>query len=200
VILAQLLAWIPAMWGRENMNNQVKDLQRYWSSPASGAYCIYADSLGNYYESIAGNLQWLGDEGAKAATTIDDLQLAFASLGWEHISNIAAQLQAYNEAAASLSHAVGDPLNALADTISALTNLLIHSWKSAAAKTQATLSITQKVIDNAPDFADNTHDAKQPHRTPPTPGAATDGNQQLKQRQTARLSRPAAMGRSRRAA
>jgi hypothetical protein len=159
---------------RENMNNQVKDLQQYWSSPgAAGAYLIYADSLGSYYEAVAGNLQWLAEEGVRAAHTIDDLQLAFADLGYEHISVISAQLQAYNEAAGSLSHAVGDPLNALADAVRTLTSSLINSWQSAAAKTRATLSISEKVIANAPDFADNTHDAKQP---PPNPSNEWRGN------------------------
>jgi hypothetical protein len=77
------------------MGSQVTDLQRYWSSPgASGAYYIYADSLGSYADAIADNLQWLGEEGEKAAQTIDDRQLAYANLGYQHIGIISAQLRA----------------------------------------------------------------------------------------------------------
>jgi hypothetical protein len=152
---------------KSNMASQVKDLQQYWTSPgAAGAYCIYADSLGDYYEAIAGNLQWLGEEGEKAAQTIDDLQLAYANLGYEHIAIIAAQMQAYLDAANSLSHSVADPLNGLADAVSALAGSLLASWRSAASKAQANLEISQKAIDDAPHFADNNHDVQQPPCSP----------------------------------
>jgi len=152
---------------KENIASQVKDLQQYWTSPgAAGSYCIYANSLGDYYDAIAGNLQWLGEEGEKAAQTIDDLQLAYANLGYEHIKIIAAQLQAYNDAANSLSHAVDEPLKALADAVIGLVNSLIASWDAAATKAQASLNVSQKVIDGAPHFADNNQDVKQPPQSP----------------------------------
>jgi hypothetical protein len=151
---------------KDNLGSQVKDLQQYWSSPgASGAYYIYADSLAGYDDAIADHLQWLGEEGEKAAQTIDDLQLAYANLGYQHISIISAQLQAYNEAVNSLSHAA-DPAAALADAISGLVNSLIVSWQSAAAKAQAGLDVSQKAIDGAPHFADNNHDLEQPPQSP----------------------------------
>jgi hypothetical protein len=152
---------------KQNMAAQVKDLQQYWTSPgAAGAYYIYADSLGDYYEAIAANLQWLGEEGEKAAHAIDDLQLAYANLGYQHIGIIAAQLKAYLDAANSLSKAAEEPLKALADAVTGLVNSLITSWESAATKAQATLDVSQKIIDDAPHFNDNNHDIKQPPQSP----------------------------------
>ncbi|WP_422770779.1 hypothetical protein ACN28C_29585 [Plantactinospora sp. WMMC1484] len=152
---------------RENMANQVKDLQQYWASPgAASAYVIYASSLGRYYDAIADNLQWLGDEGVEAAKTIDSLQLSYANVGYSHIGVIATQLQAYNEAAASLSKATGDPLKALGDALTALTDSLIESWKAAANKAGGTLAVSDKVIDRAPHFDNNNHALELPPSGP----------------------------------
>ncbi|MFC6021851.1 hypothetical protein ACFP2T_37530 [Plantactinospora solaniradicis] len=152
---------------RDNLSSQIKDLQQYWSSPgAAGSYVVYAGSLGNYYGSVSDNLRWLGDEGVKAAVTLDRLQLAFANLGFEHIKIISAQLQAYNEVAGSLSKSVDKPLEALANAVTALTKSLITSWESAAQKAQTTLSVTEIVIDRAPQFSDNNHALKQPPASP----------------------------------
>jgi hypothetical protein len=149
------------------MAGQVKDLQQYWTSPgAAGAYSIYADSLGDYYATIADNLQWLGEEGEKAANTIDQLQLDFANLGYAHIEIIAAQLQAYLDAANSISHAVDDPLKGLADAVTGLVSSLADSWKSAADKAQATTAISQTVVAAAPHFSDNNHAAARPPQSP----------------------------------
>lgn len=152
---------------KENMAAQVKDLQQYWNSPgASGAYCIYADTLGSYYEKIASNLQWLGEEGEKAATTIDNLQLSYANLGYEHMDIIAAQLKAYVDAANSLSHSIDKPLDALADALGALANSLYESWHAALQAAQSNLSVSQTVINDAPHFNDNNHDIAQPPHGP----------------------------------
>jgi uncharacterized protein YukE len=154
---------------KENMAAQVKDLQQYWTSPgASGAYCIYADSLGGYYETIAGNLQWLGEEGEKAAHTIDSLQLAYANLGYEHMGIISEQLKAYFDAANSLSHSVDKPLEALSGALSALADSLFASWDAARKAAQSDLSISQTVIDDAPHFNDVNHDVAQPPQSPST--------------------------------
>jgi uncharacterized protein YukE len=151
----------------ENMAGQVKDLQQYWTSPgASGAYCIYAGSLGDYYESIAGNLQWLGEEGERAAHTIDSLQLAYANLGYEHMGIIAAQLKAYFDAASSLSKSVDKPIDALAGALAALANSLFASWEAAREAAQSDLGISQTVIDDAPHFNDLNHGIAQPPQSP----------------------------------
>jgi hypothetical protein len=152
---------------KDNMAAQVKDLQQYWTSPgASGAYCIYAGSIGDYYEAIAGNLQWLGEEGEKAAQTIDNLQLAYANLGYEHMGIIAAQLKAYFDAANSLSHSIEKPLDALANALSALADSLYASWQAAWQAAQASLSVSQTVINDAPHFDDNNHAIAQPPQNP----------------------------------
>jgi uncharacterized protein YukE len=151
---------------KANMAAQVKDLQQYWSSPASGAYVIYAGSLGDHYAAIAGNLQWLGEEGEKAAQTIDGLQLAFANLGFQHMTIIAAQLKAYIDAANSLSHAVEDPLKGLVNAVSGLLTSLNASWAGAAQKAQAELDVSRKVIEGSPRFADESRDVAQPPRSP----------------------------------
>ncbi|GAA0561477.1 hypothetical protein GCM10010172_50840 [Paractinoplanes ferrugineus] len=153
---------------RANMAAQVKDLQQYWKSPAAGAYAIYAGSLGDYYEAIAGNLQWLGEEGEKAAQTIDGLQLAFANLGYQHMLIISAQLKAYLDAANSLSHAVEDPLKGLANAVTGLLSSLNTSWAAAVQKAQADLDVSRKVIEGAPRFTDETRDARQPPASPST--------------------------------
>jgi len=152
---------------RTNMAAQVKDLQQYWTSPgAAGAYVIYADSLGQYYEAIAGNLRWLGEEGEKAAHTIDSLQLDYANIGYEHMGIIADQLQAYLDAASSISHSVDEPLKALSTALTSLAGSLISSWKAEFAVDQGKLTVSRDVIDNAPRFNDISHDVAQPPESP----------------------------------
>jgi hypothetical protein len=152
---------------KTNMTGQVKDLQQYWTSPgASGAYGIYADSLGGYYETIAGNLQWLGEEGEKAAHTIDTLQLGYANLGYQHMGIIAEQLKTYFDAANSLSHSVDSPVEALSAALSAFANSLFATLEAARKAAQADLSISQTVIDDAPHFNDLNHDLAQPPQSP----------------------------------
>lgn len=152
---------------KDNLAAQVKDLQQYWTSPgAAGAYCIYADSLGGYYEKIAGNLQWLGQEGEKAAHTIDTLQLAYANLGYDHMGIIAEQLKAYFDAANSLSHSVDSPVEALSAALSAFANSLFASLEAARKAAQSDLGISQTVIDDAPHFNDLDHGLAQPPQSP----------------------------------
>lgn len=152
---------------KENLTGQVKDLKQYWTSPgASGAYCIYAEQLGNYFTSIADNLKWLGEEGEKAAKTIDDLQLAYANLGYKHLRIIAAQLKAYTDAATSVSKSIEKPLDALSNALNALVTTLIASMDAAAAKAESANTVSQKAIDNAPHFANNNYDIRQPPQSP----------------------------------
>jgi hypothetical protein len=152
---------------KDNMDAQVKDLQQYWTSPgASGAYCIYADRLGSYYDTIAGNLQWLGEEGEKAAHTIDSLQLAYANLGYDHMAIISQQLKAYFDAASGLSHSVDSPVEALSAALTAFADSLYASLEAAQKAAQSELGISQTVIDDAPHFNDVNHALAQPPQSP----------------------------------
>jgi hypothetical protein len=152
---------------RGNLTSQVKDLQQYWTSPgASGAYYIYADSLGDYYDKIAGNLEWLAEEGEKAAKTIDNLQLQYANYGYERMGIIADQLQAYLDAVNGLSKSVEQPVAALAATLTSFASALLTSLKAAGQEAQAAMDMSRTAINDAPSFNDNAHDTAQPPQSP----------------------------------
>ncbi len=152
---------------RGNLTSEVKDLQQYWTSPgASGAYYIYADSLGDYYDKIGGNLEWLAEEGEKAAKTIDNLQLQYANYGYDRMGIIVDQLQAYLDAVNGMSKSVEQPLAALAAALTSFATALLESLKAAGQQAQAAMDMSRTAINDAPNFNDNAHDVVQPPQSP----------------------------------
>jgi hypothetical protein len=75
-------------------------------------------------------------------------------------------MQAYLDAAASLSHAVEDPLKGLSDAVTGLATAMLKSWQAAARRADAATSVSQTVITNAPTSATTTTPFSNPPQSP----------------------------------
>lgn len=146
---------------RKEMASETDTLKLYWASEsASQAYFVHANNILKYFDSVAGELTWMADEGKKAADTIDKLMLAYAKVGYEKIGTLIDQIKAVTDAANSLTGSVEDPVKALTASLNYMVTTMLADWKTANEQAKSMLNITDAAISGQPNLGTSSHDAK----------------------------------------
>jgi hypothetical protein len=92
---------------RSSMDLDLKRLKLYWEDPAATAFGQYAESASAYLTQIEAQASWLAEEGKKAASMLEGLRNAYASLGYEQIDKLIQALRGCRDQSVCLVPAAG---------------------------------------------------------------------------------------------
>jgi uncharacterized protein YukE len=70
---------------RGQHDNEVKRLGLYWEGTAAGAFTDHATTTSTYLAAIEAEARWLAEEGKKAASLLEGLRNAYATIGYDRI-------------------------------------------------------------------------------------------------------------------
>ncbi|MEU8265405.1 hypothetical protein AB0C02_33005 [Micromonospora sp. NPDC048999] len=83
-----------------------------------------------YLAQLEAQTRWLADEGKKAASMLEGLYNAYASLGYQHIGTLISALKSYVQAVNGLFSSCSNPEKAFLDTVHTFVTYLLDAENS----------------------------------------------------------------------
>lgn len=143
---------------RADLDGELKNLKLYWEGSAAAAFGHYADSAMAYLNDVAAQAQWLAEEGKKAATMLEGLRNAYASLGYQHIGTLIEALKSYLGAVNGLFSACANPETALLDVVHTFVSYLLDAERRYVEEMSDLVQIDEQARRERPDLGTRAHD------------------------------------------
>ncbi|GGM66763.1 hypothetical protein GCM10011608_60100 [Micromonospora sonchi] len=159
---------------RAEMAGEVANLKLYWEGTASQAFTQYADRATTYLTQLEAQARWLADEGKRAATMLEGLRNAYASLGYEHISTLITALNTYLDAVNSPFSSCTNPEQAFISTVRVFTDYLLDAEQRHVDAMADLIKVDEQERKERPDLGTRGHDTTPFPHTEVGAGAWTD--------------------------
>ncbi|MFC3499865.1 hypothetical protein ACFOOK_02585 [Micromonospora krabiensis] len=143
---------------RAEMGGELKNLKLYWEGSAFQAFGHYADRAGLYLDQLVTQTRWLADEGKKAATMLEGLRNAYASLGYQHIGTLIDALKGYLESVNGLFSSCSEPEKALLTVVQTFVGYLLDAERRSVEAMSELIKIDEQERKERPDLGTRSHD------------------------------------------
>ncbi|PYC62796.1 hypothetical protein C7C45_32765 [Micromonospora arborensis] len=154
---------------RAEMDGELKNLKLYWDGSAAQAFGQYAERASAYLVQLETQARWLAEEGKKAASMLEGLRNAYASLGYQHIGTLIDALKGYIEAVNGLFSSCSSPEKALLDTVRTFVTYLLDTERQYVQAMSDLIKVDEQERKERPDLGTRGHD------TTPFPQAGVGG-------------------------
>ncbi|ASW58028.1 hypothetical protein CIK06_26375 [Plantactinospora sp. KBS50] len=141
------------------MGGDLASLNHYWEGAAAQALDEYAGRVSTYLSQIEAQARWLADEGKKAATMLEGLRNAYASLGYQHIDTLINALKTYIDAVNGLFASCSNPEKALLDTVHTFVYYLLDAERLHVEAISDLIRIDEQERKERPDLGTRGHDS-----------------------------------------
>lgn len=141
------------------MAGEAANLKLYWEGSASQAFAQYANRATTYLTQLEAQARWLADEGKRAATMLEGLRNAYATLGYENISALITALDSYLDAVNSPFSACTNPEEAFLNVVRGFTSLILDAERQHADAMASLLRVEEQERKERPDLGTRSHDA-----------------------------------------
>ncbi|WP_431884087.1 hypothetical protein [Micromonospora gifhornensis] len=161
---------------RAEMAGELANLKLYWECTAAQAFTHYADRAITYLTQLEAQARWLADEGKRAASMLEGLRNAYASLGYEQISILITALNTYLDAINSPFAACTHPEKAFLDVVNTFIGYLRDAEKRHVDAMASLIKVDEQERKERPDLGTRSHDTTPFPHAQVGAGAWTDRN------------------------
>ncbi|MFG1677907.1 hypothetical protein [Micromonospora sp. NPDC049282] len=154
---------------RAEMDAELKNLKLYWDGSAAQAFGQYADRAVAYLTQLETQTRWLAEEGKKAASMLEGLRNAYASLGYQHIGTLIDVLKGYIEAVNGLFSSCSNPEAAVQKVVQEFVTFLLVAERQYVEAMADLIKIDEQERKERPDLGTRSHN------TTPFPQAGVGG-------------------------
>ncbi|MCZ7474682.1 hypothetical protein [Micromonospora sp. WMMC273] len=154
---------------RAEMDAELKNLKLYWDGSAAQAFGQYADRASAYLLQLETQARWLAEEGKKAASMLEGLRNAYASLGYQHIGTLIDVLKGYIEAVNGLFSSCSNPEAAVQKAVQEFVTFLLVAERQYVEAMADLIKVDEQERKERPDLG------TRGHNTTPFPQAEVGG-------------------------